>query len=430
METEAMVESPRLTKLQKDMEAENVAALESFWQEIREQGTPLIEPIADDNINVLVTFLWQAKDPTSNVRVLNDDILPKSPTENAMTRLLDTDLWYKSYRLRADLRFEYLLSSNDPELSGNQPETWQERSATWQVDPLNPKQYLLPDDEKLPDWDDFMGGSMGSTWVCQPNSLVELPAAPPQRWIKRRTDVPAGQVEKHCLSSTNLGNSRFIFVYTPPSYTTNRQPYDLLILFDGWMYRQTVPTPIIIDNLLAEDALQPLVAVLVDIPDFASRGELVNFPAYLDFLRQELIPWIRQNYHVTTDPKRTIVGGFSLSGVTAAVAALRYPDVFGNVLSQSGWFIWKPEDDTENEWVARQYAATSLLPLRFYMDVGTFEVWESKEPNQILGNRHFRTVLQAKGYSVNYCEYQGAHQPVVWQGTLADGLVALIGKKK
>jgi len=429
METEDLVKSPRLINLQKEVEAGNAAALEIFWQEIAEQGTPLVETIADDHTNILVTFLWRAESQTSNVRVLSDDILPRNPAENAMTRLLDTNLWYKSYRLHGDLRFEYLISPNDPELLGSQPETWQARTATWQMDPLNPKQYLLPDDGEHPEWEDFWG--MWSNWVRRTHSLAELPTAPPQPWIMPRPDVSAGQVEKHRLASKILGNSRMIYAYTPTNYSTNLEPYSLLIFFDAWLYHQIIPIPIILDNLLAEDAIPPLVAILIDIPDFASRSELVNFPAYLDFLKQEFIPWARQTYHVTTDPSLTIVGGSSLSGVTAAIAALRYPDLFGNVISQSGWFGWKPEDDTEHEWMARQFAHATKASVRFYLEAGSLEFDEGSrdQPSLLLSNRHLRTVLQAKGYSVYYNEYQGAHQPVVWQGTLADGLLSLIGKK-
>jgi enterochelin esterase-like enzyme len=38
-----------------------------------------------------------------------------------------------------------------------------------------------------------------------------------------------------------------------------------------------------------------------------------------------------------------------------------------------------------------------------------------------------RTVLQAKGYSVHYAEYGGGHDWICWQGTLADGLMTLLG---
>jgi len=43
-------------------------------------------------------------------------------------------------------------------------------------------------------------------------------------------------------------------------------------------------------------------------------------------------------------------------------------------------------------------------------------------------NRHMRDVLQAKGYSVHYREFNGGHEYLNWRGTLADALLALVGK--
>jgi enterochelin esterase-like enzyme len=39
-----------------------------------------------------------------------------------------------------------------------------------------------------------------------------------------------------------------------------------------------------------------------------------------------------------------------------------------------------------------------------------------------------RDVLLAKGYEVHYQMFVGGHDYVNWRGTLADGLLALIGK--
>ena len=61
--------SPRLIALKKALEAGNRTALESFWQEITRTGAPLVEPIAGDDRNVLLTFLWRAKEETRNVVV-------------------------------------------------------------------------------------------------------------------------------------------------------------------------------------------------------------------------------------------------------------------------------------------------------------------------------------------------------------------------
>ena len=44
-------------------------------------------------------------------------------------------------------------------------------------------------------------------------------------------------------------------------------------------------------------------------------------------------------------------------------------------------------------------------------------------------NRHMRDVLLAKGYEVHYREFIGGHDYLSWRGLLADGLIALIGRK-
>jgi enterochelin esterase-like enzyme len=37
-------------------------------------------------------------------------------------------------------------------------------------------------------------------------------------------------------------------------------------------------------------------------------------------------------------------------------------------------------------------------------------------------------VPRAKGYPVAYAELSGGHDYLYWQGTLADGLIALVGR--
>jgi enterochelin esterase family protein len=47
--------------------------------------------------------------------------------------------------------------------------------------------------------------------------------------------------------------------------------------------------------------------------------------------------------------------------------------------------------------------------------------------NLLASNRRLRDVLQQKGYPVHYREFSGGHSTVIWRGTLANGLLALIG---
>jgi len=133
------------------------------------------------------------------------------------------------------------------------------------------------------------------------------------------------------------------------------------------------------------------------------------------------------------DPAKTAMGGYSLGGLASAYAGLRDPETFGLVLSQSGsyWFEPTKADYAEPNWLVRQFAASKKLPLRFYMDAGTNELDLSSGGGGILvPNRHLRDVLMAKGYEVHYQEFVGDHDYINWRGTLADGLINLLGSSK
>jgi enterochelin esterase-like enzyme len=110
--------------------------------------------------------------------------------------------------------------------------------------------------------------------------------------------------------------------------------------------------------------------------------------------------------------------------------------VFGSVLSQSGSFQWAPDHNggpdmdstTETGWLARQFLQSPRLPLRFWMEAGAFELDAYGSGGGVLEcSRHMRDVLLAKGYEVHYRQLASGHNAVTWRGTLADGLVALMG---
>jgi enterochelin esterase family protein len=407
--------SPRLSALQKQLEAGNATVLENFWQEISKQGAPIIESIAGEDGYQLVTFLWRAKEETKNV-VIVGGIAGIEMEQNQMARLGDTDLWFKTYRVRNDARFTYSLSPNDSlvpltKLDPKDTKALMQRFAAFKADPLNPRRF-----PGLP-----------------PSSFVELPGAPPQPWITKQAAVPAGNLEWKKLKSAILNNERSIGIYTPPGYKTDGPPYGLLVLFDGSTYTLTVPTPVILDNLLAKNLLPPLVTVVVSNLSQESRNkELPCNADFADFLAKELVPWVRQNYHVTADPKQTVVAGSSYGGLASSFAAFRHPEIFGNVLSQSGSYWWKPEGAAEHEWLIKQFVANPKLPVRFYLDVGLMESGPTGDngPSMVIVNRHMRDVLQAKGYVVHYREFNGGHEYLNWRGTLADGLLLLLGKEE
>jgi enterochelin esterase-like enzyme len=408
---------PRIDALRVALAAGSVNALADFWRDVEAVGTPLIDPIPGDDTHYLVTFLYREGVPREERPdhvVLCSHAVGWSFLRNRMEHLAGTDLWCRTYRLPAGARASYWLSPNDSLVYLLDMDDRAERMATWKADRLARCNFVFPKDDEIPGDEDF---------VC---SMFEMPDARMPEWSRERSDVPAGQLEIHRVHSALLGNERRVWVYTPPGYDPNHQPYDLLVLFDGYAYLRAIPTPSILDNLLAAGQLPPFVLLLVDNRD--RDLELPCHAPFADFLAGELLPWARERYTITSDPAHAVVAGSSYGGLAAAYAGFRHPEVFGAVLSQSGAFWWRPEDYAEHEWLIHQFAAAPRLPLQFYLDAGTFENG-FKDPSMLVANRHLRDVLQAKGYPLSYAEYIGGHDYPWWEITLPDGLLALTARR-
>jgi enterochelin esterase-like enzyme len=410
--------SPRIDALRKQAASGN-ADINAFWKQVTAEGTPLVESIENDPHHQLVTFLWRGTSETRNVFPVGSfKIGGRYPMDYVFHQIPLTDVWYLTVRLPTGARFTYGLSENDPLVfNGFQPE----RYATTQVDPLNPHRWGCAPD--------------ATRYDCE--SMAEIKGAVPQHWIIKNSGVAAGTVVKQKIHSELLKNDHNLSIYLPAGYKANATPYDVVVIFDESAYLTKVPTPVILDNLIADSKIPPTVAVLIANPSQESRNEeLTPNPKFADFLAKELIPWTHAHYNVTGDPGKTVVAGSSLGGLAAAYAGYKHPEVFTNVLCQSGSFWWASDHSgaipdgviTETGWMAKQFIASSKLPLRFYLDAGSFEFDSNGTGGGILEtSRDMRDVLLAKGYEVHYQQFVGGHDYLSWRGTFADGLIDLIG---
>lgn len=241
----------------------------------------------------------------------------------------------------------------------------------------------------------------------------------------QKQNVAEGTVETVRFRSKQLNNERTLCVYLPAVFA-RRNRYDLLVTLDEDMYSGPVPLATILDNLIAAQRVWPTVAVLVGNTNRAF--ELSCSQDFSAMLADELLPWLEERYAFKRNRDRTTIAGSSLGGLAAACAGWRQPTAFANVIALSGSFRWRPSTEREPEWLARGLAASPSVAVRFFAFVGSHEMGtpaEPANPSLLTANRHLRDVLRAKGYTLVYQEFAGAHDPFSWRTAIVDALLAI-----
>jgi enterochelin esterase family protein len=397
--------SPALFSLWKRAHADP-AAIEAFVA-ARKGAGPLIDPVAGDASVRRVTYLYYGNPTTDAVRVSAG---PHGASGGIlMSRFLQTPLFYASEVVPADARFTYGFASIESERLGPGGEV-AIAADHFSADPLNPRTF---------------GG----------RSLLELPAAGPQKDWAERPDIEHGHLTRASVASAALGETRPVSIYTSPG--SGARPADLLLVLDGQLYASApeadgVPVPSILDNLVADGRIRPVVAIFVDNLPGRRDHDLAANPAFAAFLGKELVAWARARYSIAKGPFHVVAVGSSLGGFAAAYCALLHSDQVGNVLSQSGAFWltsrgarWRNpySNPGETGLAIEQFRSADRLRLRFALSIGEFE----DEASLFATNREFRDVLLAKGYPVDYVELHGGHEPIAWRSSFAHSLTALIG---
>ncbi|MFS8115548.1 alpha/beta hydrolase-fold protein [Rhizobium jaguaris] len=168
-------------------------------------------------------------------------------------------------------------------------------------------------------------------------------------------NVPHGDLRLVTLHSKALNSERQMYVYTPPGYSDPSKPLPVLYLYHGfgdtvasWVEQGRAPQ--ILDNLLAEKKIEPMIVVIpdteTDVPDAIAE----NFPAAerrKDFypanaeaadreLIEDLIPYMNSHYQVRSDADGRAVAGLSQGGYQALVSGLSHLGTFGWVATFSG----------------------------------------------------------------------------------------------
>jgi enterochelin esterase-like enzyme len=332
------------------------AVADSFMKSVK--SFPFIES------DTLVHFIYRG---SAKSVTLAGDMTGWLP--NIELREIDgTNLWHHSGTYESNARLDYKFLMNGVE---------------WILDPVNPYTCI---------------GGFG------PNSELRMPAYSDTQETKKDKSVPHGTIIDTTIFSAHMGVKREILVYLPPDYKRTSKKYPLVLFHDGKDYLEYGATQNILDNLIAQNQIEPIIAVFVPPVDRPEEytGKLMN--AYCKFIIAEVLPMVDRKYATSKDPRKRATIGPSAGGNIALYLGLKYPSSFGKVIAQSS-AIRKP--------VFKACSKARHMELEFYLDIGKYDL-----PMVIPEVREFTALLKAKKYLFTSWEWNEGHSWGNWKGHL------------
>lgn len=302
------------------------------------------------------------------------------------TQVPGTDLWVLEQTFHADSRLDYKVV----------------RNGSWILDPNNPL---------------FMYSGFG------PNSELRMPEYVfPVETVRRAGVARGGLTANARIATSRLAHDVNVRVYTPAGYDEERLK-DLPVVYvtDGHEYLddRLGAMVTVMDNLIADGALRPMIAVFVDPrdpdqPSLNRRSDLyVNNSAFVAFLAEDLVPLIDEHFRTDASAGARTIMGTSLGGLHAAYTTALRPDVFGNAGVQSpafwaydGIYDWYRTLDLQDE-------------IRISMTSGA-----EYDGN---GGSTMDAILSERGFEYRYIEVNEGHSWGQWRGLLDELLIDLVG---
>ena len=295
---------------------------------------------------------------------------------DSMTRIRGTDLWYISKVLDPRARFEYKLAID----------------STWILDPLNPR---------------TAAGGYGL------NSEIRMPQYQHPAEVEYQESIEHGTLDTIFFRSKILQREHLGFVYKPANYSSMKRRLPSLYVTDGGEYITLGNMLNVLDNLIAQKAIEPVVVIFLDPRTDIERSETsmrmrdyTMSDSFLTFLTKEVRPFILRRYRVRVEASRTGIMGASLGGLIATYASFRYPRTFGLCAAQSPSYWWNDEAMIDS------ISSNKKKGIKIYVDSGTIK-------DALGSSRKMASVLEAKGYQYRYAEYPEGHNWVNWRARIS-----------
>jgi enterochelin esterase-like enzyme len=254
--------------------------------------------------------------------------------------------------------------------------------------------------------------------VLGPDDKPAFPDAP-AGFDQKREGIPHGKLELVQYDSKSVGTRRKLLVYTPPGYSTGTK-YPVLYLLHGiggdeteWQ-RFTAPE-VILDNLLADHALEPMIVVFPNgraIPNDSAEGDpftlgkIAGFAAFESDLLKDVVPFIDSHYSTLTDREHRALAGLSMGGGQSLNFGLAHLDTFAWV----GGFSSAPNTLPPELLVPDPAAAAALLKL-LWLSCGN-------QDGLIFISQRTHTYFKAKGVPHVWNVDSHAHDSAEWKNNL------------
>jgi enterochelin esterase-like enzyme len=174
--------------------------------------------------------------------------------------------------------------------------------------------------------------------VLNPDDLPAFPD-PPAGFDRERLAVPHGQLEMITYDSKSVGTIRKMQVYTPPGYSREKK-YPVLYLLHGiggdeTEWQRFARPNVLLDNLLAEGQITPMIVVMPNgraQKNDRAQGNVFNtapaFAAFEQDLLKDVVPTIEARYSVQADRDHRALAGLSMGGGQSLNFGLAHLDTF------------------------------------------------------------------------------------------------------
>src|SRR4029079_7761335 len=148
------------------------------------------------------------------------------------------------------------------------------------------------------------------------------------------------------VETHNIDYKRQITVYIPAQYKAGSEA-PFMIVHDGPTGKPNMQLPQILDHLIAQKRIPPIIVIQVANGGGDAQGHErgkeydTMSGAYADYIEAEVLPRVEKNCEVklTRHPAAHAVMGNSSGGSAALIMAWYRPNLYHRVLTTSGTFV-------------------------------------------------------------------------------------------